>query len=344
MSDWKFRSTFYAVGRDLQRDPEAWHAAIASPDTDFSEDRSAVLILQNEHAGCSLLIEPVGARFALSWEIREAAVHRAVVPCVHASRMQVFEYTHHDDPVPSGSLVDRATAGHLVRLFLEQPDELPDVVRWVDRSDIAWPEGRVALQQLDFDVEAHELARGLLGHVLISEIDGELTSGRIVELEVYGGIDDAACHADRGTPTPRTQTMFGEPGHAYVYRIYGMHDCLNVVAPRGTAGKPSAILIRALEPLSGEATMASRRGLDLEKQRRQLLSGPAKICQALGVDRGLDGHPLWASPLCIAPGITLADDEIARTPRVGLNATTCGASAKFLWRYVAVGSPWLSRR
>ena len=197
-----------------------------------------------------------------------------------------------------------------------------------------------------YERDAHDVARHLLGKVIAHVSPRGLCAGSIVEVEVYGGVDDPACHADRGYPTQRTASMFGAPGIAYVYRIYGMYDCLNVVAPRGAGGKASAILIRALEPVTGVALMAARRGLadaGPRKLSRGLLSGPGKLCQALAVDRALDGTDLTRAPLFIAD---LGLDEpraVGTSPRIGLNAATCGEATHFEWRYTVVGSRFLSR-
>lgn len=199
--------------------------------------------------------------------------------------------------------------------------------------------------------DAHDLARALLGHFVVSGVDDTLTAGRIVEVEVYGGIDDPACHADRGTPTERTRSMYGEPGTAYVYRIYGMYDCLNVVAPRGPTDKASAILVRALEPVHGLGEMADRRDIEpsgeqelTRRDRWKLLSGPGKLCQALAVDRSLDGDDLQSHPLWIARGVMVVQDQVVTSARIGLNRKTCGDSTDFPWRYVVRGSPFLSRK
>ena len=191
-----------------------------------------------------------------------------------------------------------------------------------------------------YERDAHELAVALLGQVLVGEIGGELVAGRLIELEVYGGADDPACHADRGAPTERTRSMFGSPGIAYVYRIYGMYDCLNVVAPRGETGKAAAILIRAVEPMDGVDVMQRRRDTT---GRTNVTSGPGKLCQAFGIDRGLDGHALQAPPLSICAGDPVASSQVQRTPRIGLNEKTCGASTHFSWRYVERLNAHLSR-
>lgn len=204
----------------------------------------------------------------------------------------------------------------------------------------------VPLDRAFYERDAHDVARDLLGHVVARHDGDGICAGRIVEVEVYGGADDPACHADRGM-TARTRSMYGDPGHAYVYRIYGMYDCLNVVCPRGDTGKASAILIRALEPLMGTTRMVRRRGLsgplDSNKTRRALLSGPGKLCQALAIDRGLDGHPLHEHPLFIAAGEDVPSARIRTSPRIGLNPRTCGEATDFEWRYVVEDSQYLSR-
>lgn len=197
-----------------------------------------------------------------------------------------------------------------------------------------------------YERDAHDLARDLLGKVLVRVCDEATCAGRIVEVEVYGGVDDPSCHADRGYPTERTAAMFGRPGTAYVYRIYGMYDCLNVVAPPGPEGKASAILVRALEPVTGLDVMAERRGIARPltgKTSRALLSGPGKLCQALAIDRGFDGADLQSHPLVIVDAAPVPDAEIATSPRIGLNPATCGASTYFEWRYTVATSRFLSR-
>ena len=148
------------------------------------------------------------------------------------------------------------------------------------------------------------VARALLGKILVH---GE-TSGRIVEVEAYLGHDDLAAHSSRGL-TPRTRVIFGPPGHAYVYLIYGMYECLNVVAePDGT---PGCVLIRALEPLTGLALMRERRA------GRDLTGGPGKLTRALAITRAHNGADLTRGPLRIldAPA---PPGPILTTPRIGI--------------------------
>jgi len=203
-----------------------------------------------------------------------------------------------------------------------------------------------------FEREKHELARELLGRDLVRRTEDRLVAGRIVEVEAYGGTHDPASHADSGTPTERTAAMFGRPGEAYVYQIYGQYHCLNVVAP--AEKKAAAILIRALEPLAGLEAMAAGRGLDEQYDgraprsiRTDLASGPGKLCQALRIDREFDGDALWDEPLWIAPGEPVLEtrgaDAVETTSRIGLNPDTVGEATDWPWRYVLSTSDYLSR-
>jgi len=201
------------------------------------------------------------------------------------------------------------------------------------------------LQQSFFARDTITVAQELVGCILqMVGDDGGIVSGRIVEVEAYGGEDDPASHAGNGR-TPRSEIMFGPPGFAYVYIIYGMHHCLNFVTEvEGTAG---AVLIRGMEPLVGRELMADRRGLDPETARdRDLCSGPGRLCQALGIDRRWNGLPLvsgLADPETSGAGqIRLFHGEgppggPAATPRIGIRqATDC------LHRFIDSGSDCLS--
>jgi DNA-3-methyladenine glycosylase len=158
------------------------------------------------------------------------------------------------------------------------------------------------------------VARALLGARLVSTIGGVRTSGVIVETEAYLGPDDPASHAaTRIGRTARNAAMFGPPRHAYVYRIYGMHWCMNVVT--GAEGDPQAVLVRALDPLEGVEEMARRRG-----GAAGLASGPGRLCQALGVTNAMYGHDLSRPPLELRPGWTVADADVGVSGRIGVRA------------------------
>ena len=157
----------------------------------------------------------------------------------------------------------------------------------------------------------------MIGLLVVRDGSEGVCAGRIVETEAYGGPDDLASHARAGM-TGRTLPMFGPVGHAYVYLVYGMHECLNVVAcaPGAPAG---AVLVRALEPLDGVPQMRARRGRTQEPDSR-LAAGPARLCQALGVTRAFDRHDLLAGRhLWLAePADTVPPGAIASGPRVGV--------------------------
>ena len=169
------------------------------------------------------------------------------------------------------------------------------------------------------------MAPELIGGTLL--VDG--VGGRIVEVEAYDA-EDPASHGYRGL-TARNRVMFGPAGHAYVYRSYGIHWCLNLVC--GPVGSAEAVLVRALEPTDGLGAMRDRRGLEAE---RLLCSGPGRLCQALGVTGGHDGSPLDRQPFELHTGSEAA--RLARGPRIGITR-----AAERPWRYGLAGSGFLSR-
>jgi DNA-3-methyladenine glycosylase len=176
-----------------------------------------------------------------------------------------------------------------------------------------------------FARSVHEVAPAVIGCTLL--VDG--VGGRIVEAEAYHH-EDPASHS-YGGPTERNRSMFGPPGHAYVYRSYGIHWCLNLVCEE--EGEAAAVLIRALEPTHGLDLMQPRRGLDDE---RLLCSGPGRLCQALGITRALDGAPLDRPPFALyaaEEGV-----EVVRGARVGITR-----AVELPWRYGLAGSRFLSR-
>ena len=176
-----------------------------------------------------------------------------------------------------------------------------------------------------FARSVHDVAPELIGVTLL--VDG--VGGRIVEVEAYDH-EDPASHGFRGR-TDRNASMFGPPGHAYVYRSYGIHWCLNLVCEE--VGVANAVLLRALEPTRGLEQMRARRGLEDE---RLLCSGPGRLCQALGVTREHDGLPLDRPPFELLAGDSPVD--VVNGPRIGITR-----AAELPWRYAEAGSRFLSR-
>lgn len=165
-------------------------------------------------------------------------------------------------------------------------------------------------------LSAVEAAPRLLGAVLERRLEnGDILSGRIVETESYHQ-DDPASHSYRGQ-TARNSVMFGLAGRAYVYFTYGMHYCLNVVT--GQPGRAEAVLIRALEPLDGIATMKQNRHFQGPALETNLTSGPAKLTQALAIDTSFNGHDLRTSPLRLLAGQNILESDIVRTTRIGIS-------------------------
>jgi DNA-3-methyladenine glycosylase len=215
----------------------------------------------------------------------------------------------------------------------------------VKRSDLAHP--------------AHVLAPRLLGARLVRTLDdGRVLAGRIVEVEAYAGVEDAACHAHRGRRTPRNESMYARAGTAYVYFTYGMHFCMNIVCAR--EGDPHAVLVRALEPVDGLEAMRAHRlapsrpgkarvgPRDGGRQRvvrdADLCRGPANLCKALGIDRALDGIDLFdaAGPLrLVSGGLSRAERAaVVRTPRIGIDSA--GAWVARPLRWLLAGHPAVS--
>ena len=178
------------------------------------------------------------------------------------------------------------------------------------------------------------VARDLLGALVVSEIGGVRCVGEIVETEAYTGPDDEASHAHvRFGKTARNAAMFGPPGIAYVYRIYGMHWCLNVVT--GPEDFPAAVLVRAARPVAGIEAMRERRP---GRPDRDLLRGPGNLCRALGVTGEHNFHPVQGAPLWLAAGAPVADAAVAAGPRIGI---TRAADAPL--RFRVRGDPYVSR-
>jgi len=176
-----------------------------------------------------------------------------------------------------------------------------------------------------------EVARDILGKVLIHQKNGHILAGRIVEAEAYGS-DDPSCHACRGM-TPRNAPMFGPPGHAYVYFTYGMYFCLNAVT--GPEGRGEAVLIRAVEPLEGIEVMKANRKTDV---LTNLTSGPGKLCQAFGLDKSHNYLDLTGSELRIVDD-GWKPEEIVTSTRVGIRV-----AVENPWRFYVAGNPHVSRK
>jgi len=176
-----------------------------------------------------------------------------------------------------------------------------------------------------YDRPALAVARDLLGKTLVLEKDGARRAGRIVECEAYVSQKDLACHASKGR-TPRTEVMFGPPGHAYVYLVYGMHHCFNAVT--GPPGLAAAVLVRALEPLEGFASGART-------------DGPGRLCRALGLTRALDRADLCGNTLFIADAPRVPRGAVRRGPRIGVDYA--GAWAARPYRFWVSESRYLSR-
>jgi DNA-3-methyladenine glycosylase len=194
------------------------------------------------------------------------------------------------------------------------------------------PAGQLApLPRSFFARPSPEVAPDLLGRLLVRHAGGETLVARIVETEAYEE-GDPASHSYRGR-TPRTEVMFGPPGHLYVYFTYGMHHCMNVVTGKDGAG--SAVLLRAAEPIRGLDAMRHRRGVEVPDR---LLAGPARLTQALDVDRTLNGVDLVAGPdLVVARGRPVERDRVVVGRRVGIRV---GLDRP--WRFAVRGSRFVS--
>jgi len=180
------------------------------------------------------------------------------------------------------------------------------------------------------------VARALLGMHLVRSLGDARVSGAIVETEAYCGTSDEGCHAYRGR-TARTAVMFGPPGHAYVYFIYGRYYCFNIVAHR--EGEVGAVLVRALQPLEGLEVMRARRPGHPDQE---LTNGPAKLCLALDIGREFNGWDLCAGEkLWLERGEPVPDEQVRVGPRVGLQVGEYARTRP--WRFAVAANPWVSR-
>lgn len=181
------------------------------------------------------------------------------------------------------------------------------------------------------------VARELLGKVLVHEIEGQRLAVKIIEAEAYMGVEDKAAHSYGGKRTPRVEVMYGDPGHAYMFLIYGMYCCFNVVTRE--KGIPQAVLIRAAEPLEGIQWMAQQRyGKPYEElsksQLKGFTNGPGKLCKALSLDRSHNGIDLCGDQIYLEKG-TGENFHVIATKRVGIDYAE--EAKDYLWRFYIEG-------
>ena len=184
-----------------------------------------------------------------------------------------------------------------------------------------------------YDRDTELVAREMLGTILECRTERGVASGIIVETEAYVGEEDPACHAAAGR-TRRTEPLYGRPGLSYVYFIYGVHWCFNAVTR--AAGLPSAVLVRALQPVAGIEMMKERRGPKINAVN--LTNGPGKLCAALGIDGSMNGLTLQRGPLVIREGESVPPSQIVTATRIGITR-----AAEWPLRYYIAGNECVSR-
>lgn len=207
--------------------------------------------------------------------------------------------------------------------------------------------GRTSVERLKrnfYEGNALDVGKNLLGKILVHRKGKRLFSGRIVEVEAYVGAIDKAAHSFNNRRTQRTEVMFGPGGYAYIYLIYGMYYCMNVVT--GKAGEASAVLLRAIEPLEGIEEMAWNRydkGIETlaKSQKLGLTNGPGKLCKALGITKENYGDDLLGERLYICEDKTFEPGEIASSKR--MNIDYAQEAKDFEWRFFIKGNPYVSR-
>jgi DNA-3-methyladenine glycosylase len=187
-----------------------------------------------------------------------------------------------------------------------------------------------------YERETLEVARDLLGKYLVHNTADGRTVGKIVEVEAYVGVNDAACHAYNGKYTNRTKVMFGRGGHAYVYLIYGVYYCMNIVTNQET--HPEAVLIRALEPIEGLNIMKIRRTTD---KILNLCSGPGKLCQAMGITKAENEMDLCGERIYLLRGEAISPENIAVTPRINIDYAK--EAREYPWRFIIKDNPFVSK-
>lgn len=183
-----------------------------------------------------------------------------------------------------------------------------------------------------------DLAKGLLGKILCTNIDGNVTKGRIVETEAYSGDGDKACHATNQQMTKRNRVMFSSGGHAYIYLCYGIHHLFNVVS--NIEGKADAVLIRAIEPVEGLEAMMLRR--KIANNDKRLTGGPGVLTQAMGIQTKHYGTPLDSTLIWIEDAPLIEKKDIVATKRIGVEYAEEDASK--LWRFYIKENKWVSKK
>ena len=196
-----------------------------------------------------------------------------------------------------------------------------------------------------FQKDALYLAKDLLGKILVREIDGKIIKSRIVETEAYIGNGDKACHAYNGRRTKRTEVLYSEGGIAYIYLIYGMYNCLNVVT--GIKEEAEAVLIRALEPLNEFDYISNKRfNKDFDNltkaQKLALTNGPGKLCKALLIDRELNAIKLYEKGKLYLIDDGFKDFGVVKTKRIGIDSAE--EAIHFPWRFYIEGNKYVSKK
>jgi len=211
-------------------------------------------------------------------------------------------------------------------------------------SDLKSELDLIKLNRSFYSKNAVRLSKDLLGKYLVHSIDGKELVGKIVEVEAYMGIGDKAAHSYKGRRTARTEVMYGEEGHAYIYLIYGMYHCLNVVAAK--EGIAQAVLVRALEPIKGVDIMADNRygkalGELKKGQITNITNGPGKLCRAFNITKVYNGEDLTGNRLFICENRNSKEEfDIVETKRIGIDYAE---EAKFFpWRFYIKDNPYIS--
>ncbi len=196
------------------------------------------------------------------------------------------------------------------------------------------------LQRAFYQQDAISVAKALLGKVLVHDCAEGTTAGRIVETEAYRGPEDQAAHSYSGRRTLRNEVMFGEKGHAYVYFIYGMYYCVNIIVG-DVPGKPEAVLLRALEPVAGKVLMEKRRGARDGKDSN-LTNGPGRLCMAMNITKEENKMDITHPPLYIQDALKVATEDIVETTRIGVDYA--GDWKNKPWRFYLKNSLFVSKK